>query len=212
MRAPSDTAQRAIFVEQIQALLRGAMYDEHLLVYVDEAHLHQDAELGYGWLVRGQRLWVCSSSPGLSKQVSCYGLYLYNEGQVEIWPYPRANGDYSIDLLERLRARCPDRPLKLIWDGASYHRSAKVCQRAAELNIDLIRLPAYSPDFMPVEALWRWLREEVTYHRCHNTGEELIAHIEQFRQTINAHPYDVADRLWVKDQLDPEEEKLRISQ
>jgi transposase len=59
-----------------------------------------------------------------------------------------------------------------------------VCQRAAELNINLIRLPAYSPDFMPVEALWRWLREDVTYHRCHTTGEGLIAHIEQFRQTI----------------------------
>ena len=55
---------------------------------------------------------------------------------MQIWPYPRANGDYSIDMLERLRARYSERPLKLIWDGASYHRSAKVGQRAAELNID----------------------------------------------------------------------------
>jgi hypothetical protein len=86
-----DTAQREVFVEQIQDLLRGAMYDEHLLVYVDEAHIHQDADLGYGWSVCGERLWVCSSSPGLSKKVSCYGLYIYNEGQVDIWSYPRAN-------------------------------------------------------------------------------------------------------------------------
>jgi len=207
----ADTEQRAAFVDQIQTLLREAMYDKQLLVYIDEAHIHQDADLGYGWSVCGERFWVCSSSPGLSKKVSYYGLYLYNEGQVELWPYERANGDHTIDLLERLRARYPERPLTVIWDGASYHRSHTVRQRASDLNIDLVRLPAYSPDFMPVEALWRWLREDVTYHRCHNTAEELIAHIEQFRQTINAHPNELADRLWVKDQLDPEEEKLRIS-
>ena len=207
----ADPERRAAFVEQIQGLLREAMHDERFLVYIDEAHIHQDADLGYGWSVSGERLWVCSSSPGLSAKVSCYGLYLYNEGQVEIWPYPRANGDHTIEVLERLRARCGQRPIQLLWDGASYHRSAKVRQRAAELNITLIALPAYSPDFMPVEALWRWLREEVTYHHCHTSAEELIEHIEQFRQGINANPYEVADRLWVKDHLDPEEEKLRIS-
>jgi hypothetical protein len=39
----------------------------------------------------------------------------------------------------------------------------------------------------------------------------LIAQLEQFQQEINATPYAVADRLWVKTHLDPEEEKLRVS-
>lgn len=207
----ADTHQRQGFVEQIQQLLQGAMHDQHLLVYLDEAHIHQEADLGYGWSVRGQRFWVCSSSPKLSEKVSCYGLYLYNLGQVEIWPYPRANSDFTVEVLDRLRAGHPHRPIKLLWDGASYHRSVKVRQRAAQLNIELIPLPGYSPDFMPVEALWRWLREEVTYHYCHTTEQELTERIEQFRQRINADPNGLADRLWVKDQLYPEEEKLRIS-
>lgn len=63
---------------------------------------------------------------------------------------------------------------------------------------------------MPVEALWRWLREEVTYYHCHATADELVTRVEQFRQRINAYPCQVADHLWVKDQLDPAEEKLRI--
>ena len=37
-------------------------------------------------------------------------------------------------------------------------------KRPKRYNIDLVPLPGYSPDFMPVEALWRWLREDVTYH------------------------------------------------
>ena len=68
--------------EQLQNGLAGAQRDQHLLVYVDEAHIHQDADLGYGWAARGQRLWVASSSPGLSAKVSFYGLYLDNEGRL----------------------------------------------------------------------------------------------------------------------------------
>jgi hypothetical protein len=85
--------RRQTFIEQLQSVLAAAQRDQHLLVYLDEAHIHQDADLGYGWAARGQRLWVASSSPGLSAKVSFYGLYLDNEGQVRLWPYPRANGE-----------------------------------------------------------------------------------------------------------------------
>lgn len=60
----------------------GAQRDQHLLVYLDEAHIHQDCDLGYGWAACGQRLWVNSGLPGLSVRVSFYGLDLYNEGHL----------------------------------------------------------------------------------------------------------------------------------
>ena len=63
--------------------------------------------------------------------------------------------------------------LIVVWDGASYHRACVVHEAAEALNIDLVPLPGYSPDFMPVEALWRWLREDLTYHHCHSTAEDL---------------------------------------
>jgi transposase len=72
-------------------------------------------------------------------------------------------------------------------------------------------LPGYSPDFMPVEALWRWLREDVTYHHCHPTAEDLSRRVAAFEDRLNQDPCAVADRLWVKDHLNPDEEKLRFS-
>lgn len=72
-------------------------------------------------------------------------------------------------------------------------------------------LPAYSPDFMPVEHLWQWLREDVTYHTCYDHEADLIAQVERFESRINAEPIALADRLWVKSHLNPEEEKLRVS-
>jgi hypothetical protein len=64
-----------------------------------------------------------------------------------IWPYGRGNGDNTIDVLKRLRDEFPDRPMTVIWDGAPYHRSQVVFDVAAELNIHIQQLPAYSPDF-----------------------------------------------------------------
>ena len=50
----ANPERRQAFVEQIQDLLAGARHDRHLLVYLDEAHIHQDADLGYGWSERGE--------------------------------------------------------------------------------------------------------------------------------------------------------------
>ena len=69
-------------------------------------------------------------------------------------------------MMKKLRAEFPDVPLKLVWDGAPYHRAHRVQEEAGSLGISLETLPSYSPDFMPVEHLWQWLREDVTYHRC----------------------------------------------
>ena len=46
--------------------------------------------------------------------------------------------------------------LIVLWDGAPYHRANAVRAAAAALDIALVPLPGYSPDLMPVEALWRW--------------------------------------------------------
>lgn len=215
----ANSQRREAFIARLRPLLEGAQRDRHQLVYLDEAHIHQDVDPGYGWGVRGQRFHVASTSPGLSAKVSFYGLYLYNEGQVRLWPYPRANGEHTvepsgspdIDVLRRLRAEMPDGTLIVIWDGAPYHRAKAVWAAAASLNITLAPLPGYSPDLMPVEALWRWLREDVTYHHCHATADDLTRRVAVFEAQVNQDPCAAADRLWVKDHLDPNEEKLRFS-
>src|SRR5690349_8171415 len=64
---------------------------------------------------------------------------------------------------------------------------------------------------MAVEPLWRWLREDVIYRHCHATAEDLIRRIAASEADINANPCAVADRLWVKDQLNPGQESPRFA-
>jgi len=114
-------------------------------------------------------------------------------------------------VLGRLRAKFPEHQLIVLWDDVSYHRAESVRQAAAELQIECRPLPAYSPDFMPAEALWRWLREDVNYHQCHASLDGLEASVADFQNRINQNAIALADCLALKLHLGPAVEKLRIS-
>jgi transposase len=202
---------RQAFARRLKRLLNRAVTGRETLVFIDEAHVHQDADLGRTWSRRGERYYVSSSSPGLSARVTFFGAFVYADACVHIWPAERGNSETTIDMLHALREAYPDARLRIIWDGAAYHRSLTVAAEARMLGITLERLPGYSPDFMPVEALWRWLREEVTYNHCHNSPEELVTAVRDFEADVNSDRQALFDRLQVRRSVDPREEELRIS-
>ncbi len=207
-RAPAGAREE--FVTKIKSLLRAAHAGKEKLIFIDEAHIHQDADLGHTWARRGQRYYVSSTSPGLAR-VSFFGAYVYNDATIAIVPATRANATTTIDVLEYARAAFPDDKIRICWDGASYHRAEDVVERARELRILLTPLPPYSPDFMPVEALWRWMREEVTYNHCHATAADLIAGVSAFENELRQQPQAVFTRLHVRTKVDADQEKLRVS-
>ena len=103
----ADTDKRAEFLETLEGLLCKALQQGHLLIYIDEAHIHLDTDEGYGWSVKGERFWISSSSLGRTK-VSFYGVYLYNLAQVRIFPYEKADCFNTIDVLKQQRVEFPD--------------------------------------------------------------------------------------------------------
>ena len=102
-----------------------ALHQKRLLLYIDQAHIHLDTNLCYGWSIQGERFWVSSSSPG-RKKVSFYGVYLYNQATTRIFPYEKAEKINTIDVLKKLRVEFPDLKITVVWDGASYHRAELV--------------------------------------------------------------------------------------
>ena len=209
--ARANTLARLLFLRQLLPLLEQAKQGRLLLAYCDEAHVHCDCDLGYAWGRRGEPLFIHSTSPGLSYKSSFYGFYLFPLARVHIWPSSHADSDQTLLMLDRLRQEYPHQRLVLLWDGASYHRTQAVRDRAAALGISLLPLPGYSPDFMPVEALWRWLRQQVTGNFCHASVAQLLDHVARFVADIHRDPAALAARLALKLSLDPREEQIRFS-
>lgn len=73
-----------------------------------------------------------------------------------------ANGDFGADqvvaFLRHLRRHLRGKVV-VVWDGGPNH-NGPVIRRFLKRNrrIRLVRLPAYSPDVNPVEAVWSWLK------------------------------------------------------
>lgn len=201
--------------EFVQLLLQGdagkSAAQGPLLVFCDEAHLHLDTDLGWGWARWGQWRYVHSDSPSLSRKLTCFGSYAMGAADpVRLFPATWANGETTCQMLRQLRDSYPDRRLVVIWDNVRYHHAVAVRTCAEELGIELWNLPAYSPDLMPVERLWVWVRQQLTALHCHRDEQELADHLAGFQRELNQDPSSVHTRLRPKTHLDPEEEKLRI--
>lgn len=215
--AKANAHQRAEFVQHFQDLYARMCRGEVRLLYVDEVHVHQDMDLGYTWSMKGESTWCASTSPGLSARLNCYGAYDFTAGRCFLWQDGKCNGEQTIHFLRQLAtwlakdAPQAHPPVVIIWDGASYHKSQPVRAEAQRLGLDILPLPAYSPDLNPIEGLWKWLREEVTQLHCHQTLNDLLLTCLGFIDSINQQPEQIITRLWPKFELDPDYEKLLVS-
>ena len=81
-----------------------------------------------------------------------------------------SNSGTSVDFLMQLREKHLG-PLRVIWDNAPAHRGEVVRSylETPGLNLRLMNLPGYSPDFNADEAIWGWAREEATGNLCLGT-------------------------------------------
>lgn len=211
--AKAKPAQRQQYIEQLSQMFIEMCDGKAILIYIDEAHFHQDLDLGYSWSVKGQPQWVKSNSPGLSAKINYYGAYDFAHGQCFLWSNGRLNSDNTIAFLQAVVnwLQVTDQTVYIILDGAPWHRSKKVAAAATQLGFTFVRLPAYSPDLNPIEGLWKWMREEVTQLHCHLTLQALIEACKEFIQRINLEPDLLLKRLWPKFDLDPDFEKLLVS-
>ena len=73
-----------------------------------------------------------------------------------------------------------DKAIHLILDGAGYHRSAVVKEEAKNLNIILHYLPPYSPNLIPIERLWKVMKEYATNNKYFSTAKECRRNSDEF--------------------------------
>lgn len=69
------------------------------------------------------------------------------------------------ELLRLLAGACQGIPITVILDNARYQRCALVQAVAQELGMELLYLPAYSPNLNLIERLWRFIKKQCLYSK-----------------------------------------------
>ncbi len=178
----ADAAKRAAFVATYAALRAEAQTTGAMIIFVDEAHFRADVELRAMWVLRGEPALVGSNSPRYGEKATYYSGVCLETGTVDAMNVTEnCTAETSVAFLQQLRAKYSGL-LIVIWDNGPMHRGPAMRDYLAtpELDLRLVALPAYSPDFNPDEAIWDWAREQVTANTCLGTAAKVREHIDRF--------------------------------
>ena len=160
-------------------ILKQARRRKALILFGDEASFPQWGSLSYTWARKGEQPQVKTS--GKRKAYKVFGLIEYFSGRLF---YHGIEGKFNSEsyqtfLLNGLRQT--RKHWFLIHDGAKYHTSqATQCFLAKHRDrITECRLPSYSPDYNPIEYLWRNVKKAATHNKYFEKFEQIITSVDK---------------------------------
>lgn len=187
-----DVEKQAAFIQHYEALKEASREDEPLL-FMDAVHPTQATKITAGWIRKGvDKLIETTGSRTRLNIVGAIRLGHLNEAVIEHYE-KTVNGESIMDFFTKVR-KCyqHSRAIHLVLDGAGYHRSQEVKDKAKKLNITLHYLPPYSPNLNPIERLWKVMNKHAKNSQYFATTKEFRERITQFFTTTLP---DIADSL-----------------
>ena len=141
-----------------------AIKDDEKVYFGDATHPLHNTILSSGWIKKGQEKEVFTNSG--RRRVNIYGAVSLFGEDVIVRSYDTINQISVCDFLKVLRAKNPNgEKLFFILDQGPSNKALSVRTLAAKLNIEIIFLPAYSPNLNPIERLWKFFKKKVLYNK-----------------------------------------------
>ena len=109
----------------------------------------------------------------------------------------RFNSDSYQAFLQTIMAQTTQH-LFLIHDGARYHTSQATQQflEAHRERITVDPLPAYSPDYNPIEYLWKKTKKRATHNQYFKEFAALTVSVDKALAYFATHPDTVLGLVW----------------
>ena len=187
-----DAAKRLAWLQdQWPAILRAAKRCKGLILFEDEASFAQWGSLSYTWARRGHQPEVPTS--GKRKGYKVFGAIDYFSGRLFFQGIEgRFNSESYHAFLHMIMAQTTAH-LFLIHDGARYHTSAatKAFLAAHHDRLTEYPLPSYSPDYNPIEYLWKKTKQRATHNKYFKEFAALTISVEKALAYFATHPEEV---------------------
>jgi transposase len=169
-----EQARRRWWAETWPQIKRLAEEKHALLLFGDEVSFAQWGSLGYTWARKGQTPIV--KTAGKRKGYKVLGLIelfsgqFFYRGQQE-----RFDSERYQAFLSQVLAQTTGH-LILIQDGAKYHtsQSTRAFFAAHQDRLTVFQLPSYSPDYNPIEFLWKKMKRRATHNQYFAEFQDLV--------------------------------------
>jgi transposase len=187
-----DAAKRLAWLEEKwPAIFRAAKRGKGLILFEDEASFAQWGSLSYTWARRGRQPEVPTS--GKRKGYKVFGAIEYFSGRLFSQGIEgRFNSESYQAFLQMIMAQTTEH-LFLIHDGARYHTSASTQAFLAAHRDRLTEhpFPSYSPDYHPIEYLWKKTKQRATHNQYFKEFAALTVSVDKALTYFATHPETV---------------------
>ena len=212
--AKADPQEQSKFLEEeLQPRLDEAERGEREVWFADASHFLFGAVLGYLWC----RFRLFVKSPGGRKRLNVLGAvnaqtrqvcYLSNDTTVnqttvvQLIAKIRGFSGSITGQLDKLKQFHLGKPVTLVLDNAKYQKTEAVRLAAKLFNVELLYLPAYSPNLNLIERLWKWVKKEALACNHLDSFADFQAAIElRLDQASSTHKDELASLLTLEFQM-----------
>ena len=151
----------------LEPLLKEAEEGKRAVYFIDAAHFVLSPFLGYLWCFT--RLFI--KAPSGRQRFNVLGaLNAITHELITITNETYINAQSVCDLLWKITHLNLATPIIFILDNARYQRCTIVKTLAAQLQIELIFLPPYSPNLNLIERLWKFVKKQCLYSKVSALG------------------------------------------
>jgi transposase InsO family protein len=173
---PDHVADQKTFLEtQLKPRLDRAVAGRGHVLFVDAAHFVYGTDLCNLWSIL--RVFVRAASG--RQRFNVLGAWdAVTRTLTTVTNTTVVNTDTMCDLLRAVAARGLVGPVTLVLDNARYQRNDVVKGLAKELGIELLFLPAYSPNLNLIERLWRFTKRKAIYGKYHPSFADFRAAVQ----------------------------------
>ena len=180
----SDPQQQFDFLRnELEPRLVEAAHGRRKVFFVDAAHFVLGCFLGMIWSF--SRLFIKGAS-GRQRYNILGAVESHTKELVTVRTTDNVNALTLCHLLETLARKHSDIPVTIVLDNARYQRCALVSSRAAELGLELLFLPAYSPNLNLIERLWKLTKTKCLRNRYYPEFSQFTSAIDSFLDSINS--------------------------
>ncbi len=187
-----DAAKRLAWLQDTwPAISRAAKRCQGLILFEDEASFAQWGSLSYTWARRGHQPEVPTS--GKRKGYKVFGAIDYFSGHLFYQGIEgRFNSETYQAFWQTIMAQTTAH-LFLVHDGARYHTSQATQQffAAHADRLTVHPLPSYSPDYNPIEYLWKKTKQRATHNKYFKEFVELTVSVDKALAYFATHPETV---------------------
>lgn len=191
--AKADVEAQEEFKEKsLEPRLEEAKAGTRAVFFLDAAHFVFAPFLGILWCF--ERLFVKAPS-GRQRLNVLAALNALTHEVVTVKNLTYITAVTVCELLRLLAGTQPGLPITVILDNARYQRCALVQALAQELGIELLYLPAYSPNLNLIERFWRFVKKQCLYSKYYPDSEAFQKAIGDCIEQAPTHNKAELDRL-----------------